>query len=88
MFVLHEPTFDGLLSAFAWCLRRREPHPVFFATLPQQRKLDVSPACLQILFLSATPAAFCAGGLVKGCSIKLLLEVSIKKPQQKLGLMF
>ncbi|MDW7657538.1 MAG: TIGR03915 family putative DNA repair protein [Bacillota bacterium] len=28
MFVLHEPTFDGLLSAVAWCLRQREERPV------------------------------------------------------------
>ena len=47
MFVLHEPTFDGLLSAFAWCLRRREPHPVFFADSDQPVLLPVQPVAAE-----------------------------------------
>jgi len=47
MFVLHEPTFDGLLSAFAWCLRRKEVSPVFFADTDQPVLLPVQPVAAE-----------------------------------------
>jgi hypothetical protein len=47
MFVLHEPTFDGLLSAFAWCLRRKDASPVFFADTDQPVLLPVQPVAAE-----------------------------------------
>jgi probable DNA metabolism protein len=42
MFVLHEPTFDGLLSAIAWCLRQREERPVLLSGLSEPLLLPAS----------------------------------------------
>lgn len=42
MFVLHEPSFDGLLSAVAWCLRQREERPVLLPGLNEPLLLPAS----------------------------------------------
>lgn len=43
MFVRHEPTFEGCLSAVAWCLNQGEKQPVF---LPESDEPTLLPATL------------------------------------------
>ena len=43
MFVSHEAGFDGLLSAVAWCLRRRAEHPVLLSAGEEPLLLPVEP---------------------------------------------